>query len=660
MAAPGTLCFIATVAKWLIEFLCSGSVSPIGSTLSGLLLLLSSVHFLTSGTQAPYVKNPNVKANPRSRFQEWMTGLITGLFVATHSDFSTWIGSQYFNTFLFYSIVAGWVVNFNPSTSLGFIETWCLVCGGAPRMNFFSKSLRYLRSASGEPYTAPLSPERHFAEGLSSSRPASPSTPSATGLFDSGITANTSSSSIEFQSLSSPGSSPSFAPVQPCSPTLSFPSQGMSEYVIPADATAEMLERMVQETETKLRTTQAAVDAATDEATRYALARDESRLQAFLTRLESRKASTDISTLKGTVQRNTADIADLKTVSSQHGEALGDFKVVLQEALNRILSLEKANKVLRDTVDNLDNQLRKQNVLVFGMSLQNLDTAVETLFNRAGNLVSELDDVYFLGADPAKKNPLKLQFKCCSAASSFIAFAKTSAFFGDRATRTFSVGRDKTVLRRVGESRLAAATSALQAQFPGATVTPSCNSARVNGVKYDAIDFAAPRLLVGDVEFDVEAACRSNDEYEPADTLNYDQGDSSTQGFRRKKTRGAGRGGDVDADERMDADDQDGDHGSNGDQQGPSTGSSNRGGRGNRRGGNRGGGGAERGTSGRWTGVGRGGGGRGRGRQNTTMSAPHFSGFTSGGVAVHAGGNYNSSGRLDLVAAIPNRYEVRG
>ncbi len=651
MAAPEIQSSVTAneYAKWLIGFLGSGFVTLLGfsyaSSVLQLVLFYSALTSLphSSPQEADYIHLGRDSSLPTLRalvYRERVTGLIIGVIVcACSDDTARTIGSQYLIVFsLLCSFVAGWVFYLNPLTyATVFEETLSLVCGGKVRMNFFAKSLGYLRSTPGElDATAPI-PTQDL------SPPAHTPTSSVTGLFPAN-TANISATSLDFQSLS-PSSSPNST--RSSSSSLSSPSQSMSEYVIPTAATAEMLEQMVQETEGKLKRTQAAVDAATDEATRAALTRDESRLQAFLMRLESRKASADIGTLAGTVQRNTSDIEALKVARAEHSEALGDVNTVLQEAVARILSLEKSNQALRNAVDGIDNQVRKQNALVFGMPLQNVDTAVETLFSKAGDLVADLDDAFFLGADPAKKNPLKLQFKCCSAATNFIKFARSRAFFSDRATRTFSVGRDKTTLRRVGESRLAAATPALLAKFPGATVTPSGNSARVGGVKYDAILFAAPRLIIGDSEFNIEAACRSNDEYEPVDTLSVDDGDSSTQGFRKKKTRSGDRGRpEEDRDENMDDDSSDSGQGV---VQGGAAGTSGRGG-------GRGG----RGFAKQWTGGGGGRGGQGRGRQNTAMSAPHFNGFNSGGVSVSAGGNYGGGGRLDLVSAIPNRYEVRG
>ncbi len=442
----------------------------------------------------------------------------------------------------------------------------------------------------------------------------------------------------------------------------------MSDYVIPAEATAEMIKQMIHDAEAKLGRLQAAVDAAQDEATRRELEREEHRTQSFLSRLECRNTLAETNSLKGTVETNRADIAVLKEASSRQDEKVGDLTVVVNEAVNRILSLEKFTVQIRNTVDAVDNRQRRQNAIVFGLPLQSLNTAVATVFKGAPDLERELDDVYFLtGADLTKKYPLKLQFKCCSAASDFISYAKRPPFSTSKATRTLSVGRDVSALRCVGTTRLMASTTRLKTAFPDLYITPSSSAVRINNVKYDALDFASMTVKIGDVEFDIEKACRENPDFEEAESLSIEQGEVSTCGFRRRRTGPQASSG---GDEEMEQDgEEDG-----GEADGEPTAARDAGLGAGGFGGNgahfepRGGGGGGRGSRGQR--------GRGRGsghsnnwqpssqpvgnskQRNTAMYAPSFSGVTSGGVAVHAGGNHAGS-RLDTVGAIPNRYDVR-
>jgi hypothetical protein len=440
----------------------------------------------------------------------------------------------------------------------------------------------------------------------------------------------------------------------------------MSDYVVPADASAEMIKKLIDDTEVKLVSIQAAVDAATDDAARKALEREERRTQAFLSRLECRQARSDVDTLRGTVQMNSADISELKGASSRQDEKLGEMQVVVDEAVKRILSLEKFAVQIRNNVDAVDNRLRRQNVIVFGLPLQNLNSVVATLFKGASGLQEELDDVYFLGNDPLKKWPLKLQFKCCSAAASFISFAKQSPFTTTKATRMLSVGRDVTALRRVGTTRLIAATPRLKTLYPDLVVSQSSSYVRINNVKYDALDFAALAVQIGDYEFDIEKACRENPDFEEAETLSVEQGDMSTSGFRKRRTGHHDDDDDArDDEEMMDASEAcpgaaAGAPAGSGDGQQQQRGNpyTNRGGNNGNRGRGGGGGNNRGGPRGRGR-DGSGGAGRGNNKKNTGMSVPAYSGFTSGGVAVHAGGNYAGS-RFDTVGAIDNRFEVRG
>jgi hypothetical protein len=173
-----------------------------------------------------------------------------------------------------------------------------------------------------------------------------------------------------------------------------------------------------------------------------------------------------------------------------------------------------------------------------------------------------------------------------------------------------------------------AATPKLKLQFPEIYVTPSSSHAKLNNVKYDAIEFASAAVRIGDIDFDIEMACRANADCEVAPTMEYEQGDICTFGFRKKKTAGGEQGDQAAASSTVP-------------QQG--------GGRGGRGGGR-----------GRGGGSGRGGGNGGAGRGNAAMSAPSYNGLNAGGVFLAAGGNYQAGGRMDTVDAISNRYEVRG
>ncbi len=489
--------------------------------------------------------------------------------------------------------------------------------------------------------------------------------------------------SVHEQAQPSPGLSPFSSSSTPSSPHnsstqasdfQSLPSEGelsppqlsshrvvtMSEYVIPEDATAEMLKKLISETEVKLHAAERAVDSATNKAEKDVRKCEERRLHSFLQRLESRSAKVEASDLKGTVTRNSADIAELKDTSSKQGEMLGDMQVVLREAVQRIVSLEKHNQQMQKQVEAVDSRLRRQNMIVFGLFVDDIDTVVNGLFHGAHELLDELDDAFFLGGDPSRKIPVKLQFKSCSAANQFLSYAKRAPFTTARNTRSLSVGRDTTVLRRVGTSRLAAATAALLLRFPEAQLTPAGTAVWIEGHKYDAIEFAAPVLRVGPHDFDVDKACRENDNYEES-SLSLEQGDSVSQAYKKKGSTAPQTNGGMEADDMDTAEDAN-------DAADDNNSRVARGGGGQRtRGGGRGGGGSNGHRARGWGRAAtahrpqRGGGrGAGAGRGQASMTAPNVSGTTTGGVAVHAGGNYISEGRLDMVGAVANRYEVRG
>jgi hypothetical protein len=197
----------------------------------------------------------------------------------------------------------------------------------------------------------------------------------------------------------------------------------------------------------------------------------------------------------------------------------------------------------------------------------------------------------------------------------------------------------------------------LQVCFPEIHITPTSSHARFNGVKYKAIQFAAPTIWIGDVEFDTEQACRANSEYVPAEMLEYQQGETSTVGFRKKKANtnelaprvsAANRGKDANRDEEEDL--NVGEQAASGvSRWGGAATFGLDGGRG--RGSHQGRGNSKQPRGGAGCGSNS---NRGGGQQAT--SAPRFSGMNAGCVQVHAGGNHTNTGRLDMVGKIADRY----
>ncbi len=382
----------------------------------------------------------------------------------------------------------------------------------------------------------------------------------------------------------------------------------MSEYVIPVDANREMLKKMIQETEEKLTNQRALIDQA-DDAAILGLERKERRLAEFLQRLETRLSTMTCEGIEGTVVKNREDINGLRLTSDRQG-------VELKRVVDRVTFLEAFCMQLRDQVDRVDNAQRRQNDLVYGFETAEPWSIAQNLFQDKPEFVPEVDDVFFLGKGKDKKFPLKIQFKCLTAAREFLTWSSSNEF---RSKFPFvGAGRDQTTLRRVGTSRLAAAAEALRVAFPGAHIPPASGFVKYKTRKYDALEFAAAAIVIDGVVFDIDKACHEAPDRVENQSLSVQQGNIVTRGFKAKNGRGRGRGGESQG--------------------------LNRGGRG---------GGSQRGHSQR--------GGAGPSNHgNFSNTAPRFNGFTTGGVAVAVGSDKTyGDGRLDVAGSLPNRFNVR-
>jgi hypothetical protein len=447
------------------------------------------------------------------------------------------------------------------------------------------------------PLTPGASPGNGTADTLSAPAPGSLASTTLSDSFHSVVSA-------AGEHLSNPSSLSSPTPTRVLA---------MSDYVIPDDASAEVLKQMLDETEQKLAAKRAAVDAEADDQARRRLETEENRLFGFLQRLEYRRSIATVDSFKGIVEANRNDIAELKRSNVRRDEVIEEVRDDVANAVERLDFVEKFCFQLRNTVDHIDNNQRRQNMLVYGLKVQqDINPLVDSLFQGNRKLLHELDEAYFLGTDPAKKKPLKLHFKSCSGATAFFHYAKSNAF----GHKHLAVGRDQSALRRVGVSRLMASVQGLVAEFPGIHVTPSHSFARFNGVKYEAIEFAAGSIFIDGVDFDIEEACRGNNEFEE-DSLSIEQGDATTSAFRKKKRPATRRSNEADR-VRPNEDPSQGPS-----QVLPSNGQAL------------------------------------QGRQLVAMMVPPVRGQNEGGVEVSAGGSGAARRRLDVPGALANPYEVR-
>jgi hypothetical protein len=234
-----------------------------------------------------------------------------------------------------------------------------------------------------------------------------------------------------------------------------------------------------------------------------------------------------------------------------------------------------------------------------------------------------LDDAFFLGVDPAKKHPLKLTFKTITAANQFLAWTKTSDFHKQHST--LSAGRDMTKLRKVGVSRLMASAEGLRQKYGSDIfINPSHSFVRYGGVKYDALDFAAYCVIIDGEEFDVQAACEANPEFEVNGKLAVAQGDEMMGAFVKKRVQ---RSSSVSSQKSVDEE-----------QQGVSGASGTRG--------------RARPPTKAPTG--------GKTKKNVSNTAPPVSGLTTGNVYVQAGpsSKYRNQENLSIVGAMSDRFSV--
>jgi hypothetical protein len=262
----------------------------------------------------------------------------------------------------------------------------------------------------------------------------------------------------------------------------------MSEYVIPADASREMLRRMIQETEEKLVAQRRLIDAADTNAPAElpGLERKERRLAEHLQRLETRLSTTTTEGMEGTVAAHKQEIENLKVTSDRQGKEIG-------QVVDRVTFLEAFCLQLRDQLDKVDNTQRRQNAMVYGFEVGEPWAVAQELFKNKAEFVPEVDDVFFVKQEPGKKHPFKIQFKLLTAARNFLDWSGGAEF--KEQFPHCGAERDVTTLRRVGSSRLSAAAEAIRTEFDGAHITPAASFLKYKGRKYDAIEFAAAAIV---------------------------------------------------------------------------------------------------------------------------------------------------------------------
>jgi hypothetical protein len=300
-------------------------------------------------------------------------------------------------------------------------------------------------------------------------------------------------------------------------------------YSVPDNLTFEQLVQLKQATDAELEGVRSQVDQATGDA-KADLRDAERRLEWKSNIIETRLSRADTAQLRGIVNQHSDAIQDLKADVVKLGDAQAEGKRETGELSERVAFVEAMCLQLRHEHDNLSNEVKKQNILVFGLHPADVQEVLDNIFESKRGLLTLVDDSFFLGNDPAKKKPLKIRFKTISAASDFLKWARTSEFHKDHPT--LSAGRDRTTLWRVGVSRLMAATDALCSKYGNALyVHASYDYITLGRVKYDALEFASPCAFFDGELFDVEAACRANPNFAVSDKLSIEQGNTTTSGF---------------------------------------------------------------------------------------------------------------------------------
>ncbi len=301
------------------------------------------------------------------------------------------------------------------------------------------------------------------------------------------------------------------------------------------------IELRIAAARTELENIVQAVNSATGEA-KVDLDRQERRAEAKLQRLLTEQTNGKLTDVTTSLRLHEHEIGQLKELGKTHTDEIAENRGAIEAVSGRVDSFEERLQFVealamqaREQTERIDNELRSQNIILYGCVGTVQDT-LEKVTNGKPEFRAAVDRAYFIGGEVGDGAiPFKIHFTKVSVCSAYARWTKTPEF----ATKVKDVktGRDQTVLKRAGMSRLAAASDALKAKLPDVYITASSTVLKLDGQKYDAIAFAAPTITLGGVVIDLDHECSSNDMYEPNPSLVAQVGDVEVQGFRKKRGR---------------------------------------------------------------------------------------------------------------------------
>ncbi len=345
-----------------------------------------------------------------------------------------------------------------------------------------------------------------------------------------------SATSLLASSASNPSTNPLSGELR--SAALSSPQPSKSA---PENAMGDDINARIAAARTDLENITRAVNSASGDA-KLDLDRQERRAEAKLQRLLTEQTNGKLSDVTSCLQRHENEIGRLSDLGNEHTGAIAENReeiVAVKGRMNlfeeRLQFVEALALQTRDQTERMDNEMRSQNIILYGCK----GTVKETLDKvMAGKpeFRAAVDRAYFIGSEVGDgTHAFKIQFTKVSVYTAYAKWTKTPEF----ASKAHEVrtGRDQTIVKRTGMSRLAAATEHLQAKLPNVFITASSTVLKLAGQKYDAIEFAAPTISLSGTDFDIDAICQGNASYEPNPSLVAQVGDVEIQGYRKKRSR---------------------------------------------------------------------------------------------------------------------------
>lgn len=224
---------------------------------------------------------------------------------------------------------------------------------------------------------------------------------------------------------------------------------------------------------------------------------------------------------------------DLSEVVQAQAQEIRELKKLLEEQKKQLEGAFRAIVKLRKDLDDLTNEVRKSNVIIFGMKTDNPKTWLEDeILNEVRGLKNTLDSAFYLGVP--KASPVTAHFKTISARDAFM-----NLFFNEEFKATFpevvkliTIAPSTSKYKRAGMTRLTAAAPLLRAAFKGLVVYRAY--AKLRNKKIDGAAFASPSIYFEGKHFDVDAACQSNGDFEAFLTGEINEFGDRVVGYKKK------------------------------------------------------------------------------------------------------------------------------